>query len=79
MGRQRPREFQNLKPSAARLYFIFLSHFIMPLISSTEGQTAVTTPIVVAAGGEARSEDLEARGCTRSNASRQQVVRAEFW
>ena len=27
----RPREFQNLKPSAARLYFIFLSHFIMPL------------------------------------------------
>ena len=32
MGRQRPREFQNLKPSAARLYFIFLSHFIMPLL-----------------------------------------------
>ena len=28
----RPREFQNLKPSAARLYFIFLSHFIMPLL-----------------------------------------------
>ena len=32
MGRQRPREFQNLKPSAARLYFIFLSHFLMPLL-----------------------------------------------
>ena len=28
----RPREFQNLKPSAARLYFIFLSHCLMPLI-----------------------------------------------
>ena len=31
-GRHKPRDFQNLKPRSPRVYLIFLSHILMPLI-----------------------------------------------